>query len=138
MFCRTDAPITHPKQLLGKRVGAQQYCLAVNLWIRGILKEQYGVAPEDLQWVTTKEEGAGFNIPSELSVETLLGWDPEELLLEGEIDVLLSPTVPKRFRQGNPNIRRLFPDCHAEIDDYFRCTGIFPITHTVVMSEALW
>jgi 4,5-dihydroxyphthalate decarboxylase len=62
----------------------------------------------------------------------------EELLLNGEIDCLLSPSVPKTFQQGDPRIRRLFPNCRAEVEKYFRSTGIFPITHTLVMGETLW
>lgn len=138
LFCRSDAPYKHPEELLGKRIGAGRYRLTVNLWARGILKEHYGVPPEACSWVTAEEEGAGFEIPRDISTRTLPGRNMEELLLNGEIDCLLSPVVPKAFQRGDPRMRRLFPDCRAEIAKYFRNTGIFPITHTVVMGEALW
>ena len=138
LFCRAESPYTHPSDLVGKRIGTMRYRLTVNLWMRGILQEHYGVVPEEFSWVTAEEEGAGFVPPSGVSVTILSGRDPEEMLFAGEIDALLWPEIPRAFRQGDPRIRRLFPDCKGEVEGYFRRTGIFPITHTVVMGEALW
>jgi len=138
LFCRAEAPYTNPKDLVGKRVGTMRYRLTVNLWMRGILKEHYGVGPEELAWVTIEEEGAGFAPPPGVVVTCLPGRDPVELLLSGEIDALLWPELPEAFRRGDPRIRRLFPDCRTEVEHYWNRTGIFPITHTMVMGEALW
>jgi 4,5-dihydroxyphthalate decarboxylase len=138
LFCRSDAPYTQPRDLVGKRVGSSRYRYTVNLWVRGILEEYYDVSPQELSWITAEEEGAGFALPLGISVKLLPGRNMEELLLSGEIDCLLSPSVPKTFQQGDPRIRRLFPNCRAEVEKYFRSTGILPITHTLVMGEALW
>ena len=138
LFCRADSPYTHPRDLVGKRIGTERYRLTVNLWVRGILKEHYGVRPEEILWVTAGEEGAGFTLPKEIPLTTLTDKNMEELLFSGEIDCLLWPVVPASFRRGDPRIRRLFPDAQAEFRDYVRTTGIYPITHTVVMGEALW
>src|SRR4030042_4282747 len=138
LFCRTEAPYTHPKDLVRKRIGTERYRLTINLWIRGVLAEYYGISPKELSWVTAEEEGAGFSVPPGVSVMTRPGADMEELLLEGEIDCLFSPVVPEAFRRGDPKIRRLFPNCKAEFEMYFSKTGIFPITHTVVMRKSLW
>ena len=138
LFCRSDASFNDPGDLAGKRVGAPRYRYTVNLWLRGIIEEHYGVSPGDMSWITTDEEGAGYEIPAGISVERRSGCDLEELLIDGEIDCLFSPIVPPAFRRGDPRIRRLFPDCSREIARYFDSTGIFPITHTVVMGEALW
>ena len=138
IFCRAEAPYIHPHDLVGKRIGTERYRLTVNLWIRGILSEYYGITPKELSWVTADEEGAGFSFPPEVSVMTLPGANLEELLLKGEIDCLFSPVVPDAFRRGDPSIRRLFPNCKTEMENYFNKTGIFPITHAVVMRETLW
>ena len=45
--------------------------------------------------------------------------------------------MPASFQNHDPRIRRLFADCRAAVVDYFRKTNIFPITHVVVMREAL-
>jgi len=138
IFCRSDAAYAHPKDLVGRRVGIPRYRLTVALWIRGILKEYYDVAPENLLWVTTAEEGAGFRLPPDVSVTRLAGANVEELLLRGEVDALFSAVIPDAFRRGDPRIRRLFPDCRTEVEGYFRSTQIFPITHTIVMGESLY
>lgn len=38
---------------------------------------------------------------------------------------------------GDPRIRRVCADCRVAVGDYFHATGIFPITHTMVVHERL-
>jgi 4,5-dihydroxyphthalate decarboxylase len=45
-----------PKQLAGQRVGVRAYSQTTGLWVRGVLKEDYGVESDQITWVTT--EGA--------------------------------------------------------------------------------
>ena len=59
------------------------------------------------------------------------------MLLEGEVDALISPNVPNFFRAGDPRIRRVFEPCRPAVEQYFAATGIFPITHTLVVREEL-
>jgi 4,5-dihydroxyphthalate decarboxylase len=138
LFCRSDDAYVTPKDLIGKRIGATRYRWTINLWVRGILQEHYGIHPNEFVWVTTEEEGADFEVPTDISLVQRLGSDIEDLLLKGEVDALLLPTPAKLFQKQDPRIRRLFPDCLSEIRTHFQKTNIFPITHTVVMSEALW
>ena len=81
-------------------------------------------------------EGAGFEIPANVKL-TLANADVEQLLLDGKIDAIIAPNVPKSFRAGDPRIKRLFPRSREAIQDYFDKTRIFPITHTVVVREDL-
>lgn len=136
IYCRSNSGITEPKDLIGKRVGMDRYRLTVGLWARGILQEHHGVRADELHWFTGEPEGAGFDVPAGIKL-TLTNADPEQLLLDGEIDALISPNVPNSFRKGDPRIRRLFPRCRESIQDYFDNTGIFPITHTVVVRKEL-
>jgi 4,5-dihydroxyphthalate decarboxylase len=138
IFCRTDSPYTQPKDLVGKRIGTRMYRSTINFWIRGILSEHYGIDPKELLWVTTWEEGAEFPLPPGISVTIRSGANMGELLLNGEVDCLFTPVFPEAYRRGDPRIRRLFPNCKAEFEMYFRKTGIFPITHTIVMNKTLW
>lgn len=45
-----------PRDLIGKRVGVRAYSQTTGLWVRGVLKEEFGVESGDITWVTT--EGA--------------------------------------------------------------------------------
>jgi 4,5-dihydroxyphthalate decarboxylase len=72
--------------------------------------------PEDVQ-VTPCPEG-----------RTLSG-----MLVTGEIDALYTPRVPRPYLEGDPRVRRLFPDVRAAEESYFRQTRIFPIMHVVAV-----
>lgn len=136
IYCRADSGIETPRDLIGKRVGMDLYRLTVGLWTRGILKERHGVAPQQIKWFTSAPEGAGFEVPSDVSV-TVANEDVEQMLLRGDLDAVIAPNVPKSFRAGDRRIRRLFQPCRPVIEQYFADTGMFPITHTVVVGEAL-
>ena len=137
-FCRADAPYTHPSELIGKRVASIGYRYTVNLWLRGIFKDHYGLTPEQVTWVTGAAEDAGYVVPKGITVEIVPGRTPGELLLSGEVDAVIGPEAPEEYLTGDPRIRRLFMDARGECARFFRDTGIFPMTHTVVMSEASW
>ena len=137
LYCRADAPYTHPGELKGKRIGSPAYRYTVNLWLRGMLAEHYGLRPEDMAWVTNEEEINGYRVPAGIDVTVVPGTGPGKLLIDGEIDAIMSPEPPPEYTAGDPRIRRLFPDARAEQLAYFRKTGIYPITHTVVMHREL-
>ncbi|MFI6347118.1 hypothetical protein [Streptomyces sp. NPDC050560] len=44
-----------PADLAGERVAVRAYSQTTGLWVRGILQEEFGVAAEDVTWVTTEE-----------------------------------------------------------------------------------
>jgi 4,5-dihydroxyphthalate decarboxylase len=113
-----------------------RYRLTVGLWARGILQERHGVMPNQIAWFTSEPEEAGFEVPPDIRV-TMAEKDVEEMLLRGEVDAVIAPNVPKCFQAGDPRIRRLFEPCRPAVEQYFAETGIFPITHTVVVREEL-
>jgi len=136
IFCAADSGIDRPEDLRGKRIGMDQYRLTVGLWARGILQEHYGVKPQDCLWATSEPEGAGFQPPAGVQI-TIMNEPMEGVLLRGEIDALIPPNVPPSFRAHNPGIRRVLSDPRAAVNDYFRTTGIFPITHALVIGQRL-
>jgi 4,5-dihydroxyphthalate decarboxylase len=50
-----EAPPIGPRDLTGRRVGVRSYGQTTGLWVRGWLKEEYGVAAGDITWVTTED-----------------------------------------------------------------------------------
>jgi 4,5-dihydroxyphthalate decarboxylase len=89
-----------------------------------------------VDWFAGEPEGAGFEVPAGVKL-TMAGKDAEQMLLDGDIDALISPNVPEAFRAGDPRIQRLFPNTREVVEAYFDRTQIFAITHTVVVSESL-
>ena len=137
MFCRADAPYMSPRDLVGKRVAVPGYRYTVNLWLRGILQDVYGVSPDQIHWVTGEREGAGYVIPPGIDVTLREGQHPETLLRNGEVDAVFSPEILPAIQQAEPWVRRLFPDAEAELAQYVKSSGILPITHTMVVGTAL-
>jgi 4,5-dihydroxyphthalate decarboxylase len=136
IFCSASSGIEEPADLKGKKIGMDEYRLTVGLWARGILKEYYGVRPQDCSWVTSEPERAGFQPPSGVSI-TVVNQPTETLLLRGEIDALIPPNIPPSFKSKDPRIRRVIKNPRAVVNEYFGETKIFPITHTLVVRQQL-
>jgi 4,5-dihydroxyphthalate decarboxylase len=137
IFCAASSGIEGPEDLKGKKIGMDEYRLTVGLWARGILKEYHGVQPEECEWFTSAPEQAGYHPPAGVNI-TVVDEPTEALLLRGEIDALIPPNIVPSFRANDPRIRRVFKDPRATVNEYFRRTGIFPITHTLVVRQSLF
>jgi 4,5-dihydroxyphthalate decarboxylase len=66
LWVRADAEIHSPHDLEGKRMGAAEWQLTANLWIRGFLKDDYGIQSSDLRWYLggLYQPGRVENLPS--------------------------------------------------------------------------
>ncbi|MEU6494136.1 ABC transporter substrate-binding protein [Streptomyces sp. NPDC046984] len=145
LYCHTDAGISAPEDLRGKRIGTPEYQLTACVWMRGILADRYGVPFDSVSHLTGGQETpgriekAGVELPDSLRISRI----PEdrtlaEMLAEGEIDALCTPRVPSPFVAGDPRVRRVFPDVVAAEKDYYADTGIFPIMHVVVIRRDVY
>ena len=144
IFVRADAGINTPGDLRGRRVGTPGYSSTSLTWIRGILDDEYGVKPSDMEWVVSlKDSSAGESgkasaqenlIPDDVTVVSgKPGMDESELLLAGEVDALIHAATPAAYLQGDERISRLFPDVRKVESDYYQRTGIFPIMHALAI-----
>ncbi|OIJ64021.1 hypothetical protein WN71_031555 [Streptomyces mangrovisoli] len=50
-----DGPELDVRRLAGRRIGVRSYGQTTGLWVRGILREDYGVEASDVTWVTTED-----------------------------------------------------------------------------------
>jgi 4,5-dihydroxyphthalate decarboxylase len=137
VFVRAESKITKPRDLVGKRIGACGYRYTVNLWLRGLFAEHYGLKPEDTVWVTAETENNGYVTPKGVTIELRPESDPVENLKTGVVDAIYCTGIPEAFEKGEPWIRRLFPDTAGEMRSFIRRTGIMPITHAFVMKKQL-
>jgi 4,5-dihydroxyphthalate decarboxylase len=145
IYVRSGAAIEIPQDLRGKRVGTTQYGATAIVTIKGMLADEYGVAPSDMGWfvggLTAPAERPliPLNLPHNIELQFLPeGETLEAMLAAGELDALFSIYFPKLFLQGSPSIARLFPDFKAVEQDYYRRTGIFPIMHVVVIKKDVY
>jgi 4,5-dihydroxyphthalate decarboxylase len=139
IWIHTQAGIERPEDLKGKKIGIADYSMTALLFVRGLLKHQYGVAPEDVLWFRRRSEHVAIDIPAGIRIDNI-GKDEtlDDLLEAGKLDALAVTSPPRAFVRGLPLVRRLFPDSRAVEAAYYRKTGIFPIMHMIVLRRALW
>jgi 4,5-dihydroxyphthalate decarboxylase len=153
IYVRKDAKIASPADLKGKRVGVPEYVQTSALWTRGILENEFGIAPKDMTFFMERvparsHAGAiGFKAPPGVCINHI---PPEKsigsMMLSGELDACMS----YNRRHGDlidrsdadldnhPDIGPLFPDSAAEAVRYYKKTGIYPINHGMVVKRAVF
>lgn len=139
IFVNTSAGIDKPADLVGKRMGVSLYMNTAAMWVRGILEEEYGVAFNQMTWVTDlPEEVSDWKPPEGLRIERRApGKSLDELLVAGDIDAVIFPIALPSIRKGDPRVRRLFPNYKELEMDFYRRTQLFPIMHTVVIKNSV-
>jgi 4,5-dihydroxyphthalate decarboxylase len=138
LFVNAKAGIREPKDLIGKKVGGTNFQPASNIWMRGILEDEYGLPHRQVTWVVERSEDVAFTPPKDLRIEMIPpGKKLDVMLAEGEIPAMLSPDIPRLFLAGDKRIVRMFPN-YKEIElAYFRKTGIFPIMHVTTIKQEI-
>ena len=133
VLVRRDDPIETVAELAGRRVGIPEYTMTAGVWCRGLLNDEYGLHWSQVHWHASP--AVRFPPPSAVTVAALSG-DIEDALADGEIDALVLPTsrdalLPASARRFRP----LIEDWREVEADYFTRTGIFPISHVVVVDR---
>jgi 4,5-dihydroxyphthalate decarboxylase len=122
-----------PKDIEGRKVGVRTYTQTTALWIRGILRHEYGVDLDKVTWMTLGDGHlAEYNDPQNCQRLPADASIPQ-MMLNGELAAaLLGEDMPKDER-----VRTLVPDAHAAAKDWFQRSGIVPINHMFVVHETL-
>ena len=128
---RRDGALTDLRSLKGKRVGVPDYSMTAAVWVRGLLRAEYGVEHRTITWVTQRKQR--LPIPPDARIE-FTDQNLEALLEQGAIDASLAPAprdaaLPAHARK----LRTVLPDAEQAERDYLRRTGIYPIMHCVVI-----
>ena len=145
MYICAEKGIEKPEDLRGGRIGVPEYAMTASVWMRGVLHHEYGVAPDEVTWVSGGQEKPGrkdrvdLDLPASIRLESLPeGQTLTRAVCEGGIDALFCPHVPSAFTAGDPRIRLLFPDSRSVEQDYYRRTGLFHIMHTFVIRRDVY
>lgn len=145
IFVNRRAGIAAPADLAGKRIGVQEYRQTAAVWIRGLLREEFGVDLSGVRWMeggvdVSRRPDADMDLrPSTAtSIEEIApGETLSDMLGRGEIDALIGARRPSALGT-HADVARLIPDFRAVERDYYERTGIFPIMHTLVMRDDLY
>ena len=122
-----------PTDLIGKRIGSGSMGAAANYWMRAYL-EDAGVPMSSVTWVIDREDGASKAARADVKIERVpKGKSTEQMLLEGEIEGMISPSINRMIDENDPRVGRLWPHYKDVETDYYRRSGFFPIMHVTTI-----
>ncbi|WP_077035392.1 hypothetical protein [Pelomonas sp. KK5] len=134
VYNRRHRPGLTVKDLAGARVGVRAYTQTTGMWLRGILDETYGIAPEAVRWTTF--EGAHleeYQDPAFVSRAPAGGKGMLQMLIDGELDAAIFGNDLPRHEDIGPVIAD-----HAEADQRWLAThGFVPINHVLTIPTAV-
>lgn len=119
------------EDLAGKRVGVRAYTVTTGVWVRGILKEQYGVDLSKVKWVTFEDPHlAEYTDPPEIE-RAPAGKAIAQMLLDGELDAaIVGDKMP------DARLKQLIADNEAAAKAWADKNGQ-PINHLMVIRSDL-
>lgn len=139
LYVRDRGDIASPADLRGRRIGVPEWAQTASVYSRGWLSHDQGVALADIEWVQAgvnqagRREKVAVRVPDHVRYRPAPGKSLTGMLLDGEIDAVLSARPPAPPPGRETEIVRLFSDVESAERDYFARSGIFPIMHLIVM-----
>jgi len=132
LICRRDSPVRGPADLVGKRIGVRAWSQTTGVWVRGILRDEYGIAPDAMTWITEEDAHVQEFTDPPFVQRIEAGQSLPGMLLAGEIDaaVALGGVDPAR-------VRTVIADADTVAAEWSRRTGVHPINHVVVVKDSL-
>lgn len=128
----TKAGVSSPKDLEGKKVGVRGWTVTTGVWVRGILKDGYGVDIDKITWVLSGDEHvAEYQYPSNV-VPAPEGSDLAKMLVDGEIAAGIGVG-----QTDSEDVKPLIANGRDAAVQYFKDKGVYPINHTVVVKDEL-
>ena len=138
MYCRADSPVRHPSELAGKSATVHRYNATTPVWLKGILQNEFGVKPKDIDWYVAEPDIAEESLrppPAEVRVNFIPSPRTREHAVEmverGEIEAALEPY----HLHDNPKMRYLLPDFRQAEEAFFRRTGAYTVNHLFALRE---
>ena len=126
--------------LRGRRVEVTgSYWTVQGVWHRGILEDEYGITPQEIDWYhVLRDPDPRMEVPEGIS-RTVVGggrhgYPGGALVVEGMCHALLTgavPTLPE-IRRG---LRHLIPDAYKVQREWHQRTGLHPIEHLIVVRD---
>ena len=142
-YVNKKSKIKTAEDLKGRKVGSPEWAHTAAVYMRGWLKDEHGVGLNDVHWYQAGANEAGriekveLNIPAGVTVTRITDRSLSDMLAAGDIDCALIARPPDCFRQGHPDVVRLFPDYWAMEEAYYRRTKVWPIMHVIVMQKSV-
>jgi 4,5-dihydroxyphthalate decarboxylase len=144
IYINSKSGIASASDLKGRKVGIPQWSQTATVYVRGFLQHHAGVALSAIKWIQAGVDDAGrqdpvkLRLPAGVIIESFPDRTLGQMLVEGEIDAIITARPPRCFMEGGPGVRRLYPNYREDEERYFARTGIFPIMHVIAMKRSVY
>jgi 4,5-dihydroxyphthalate decarboxylase len=120
-----------PKDIEGRHVGVRTYAQTTGLWVRGILKHEYGVDIDSVTWMTADDAHLAEHVDPQNCERIAPGEKIDRMLSEGRLAAaVLGDKLPA-------DLLPLIPDPYAAAEAWSRKTGVQPLNHLFVVRAEL-
>jgi 4,5-dihydroxyphthalate decarboxylase len=118
-----------PDELAGRRVGVRAYSQTTGLWLRGDLQEIYGLAPDQVRWVTFEDAHVASYRDPPWTERAASPSDMLAMLRDGRLDAaIFGNDLP-----SGSDLATVFPDPEAAGRAFLARHGATPVNHMVVV-----
>jgi 4,5-dihydroxyphthalate decarboxylase len=141
-YVNRNKGIKSAKDLRGKRIGVPEWAHTAAVYMRGWLMHEGGIALANIDWVQagTNEKGrvekVELTLPKGVKLTSMPDKTLSGMIASGELDCVIIARPPDCFREGHPDVVRLFPDFEAMEQDYYKNTGVYPIMHVIALRKS--
>jgi 4,5-dihydroxyphthalate decarboxylase len=135
-YVRRDSGLRSIGELAGRRVAVDAWPNSGNTWSRALMREE-GVPVDRVRWLVGRVHEHDAPPPADaLPPGVERARRPlRDLLLDGELDVLVWAWAPEGLYEPNGPFRRLIEDYRAAEQAHYRHTRLFPAHHLVVLKR---
>jgi 4,5-dihydroxyphthalate decarboxylase len=132
LVCPIDSNVRDPRDLDGKSVGVRAYAQTSGVWVRGVLKSEYGVNLDSILWGTMEDAHLPEYVDPPNTKRYTAPPTLRELMMRGEFAAIMGE------REVDPKgIRPVIPDATATAYDWIKRSGIHPINHILTVKNEI-
>jgi 4,5-dihydroxyphthalate decarboxylase len=132
LVCPLGSHMTGPRDLEGKKVGVRAYTQTSGVWVRGILKGEYGVHLERITWITMEDAHLPEFQDPPIAQRNDRPASLRQLMIGGDVAAIMGE------REVDPGgIRTVVPSAENAAKVWIERTGITPINHILTVRRAV-
>jgi 4,5-dihydroxyphthalate decarboxylase len=142
-YVNKNSGIKTVEDLRGKRIGSPEWAHSAAVYMRGWMHNDCGVKLQDVHWYQAGANASGriekvdLDLPEGVKLTRVGDKSLSEMLASGEIDCAIIARPPTCFLEGDPNIKRLFPNYLEMEEEYYARTSVWPIMHIIALKKHL-
>jgi 4,5-dihydroxyphthalate decarboxylase len=129
----SNGSIKGPADLKGKRIGVRAYSQTTGAWLRGIIAEEFGIAPQSIHWTTFEDPHVSEYSDPPFATRARSGSVLLDMLRAGELDAV----IVGNEKPTDPDLADVYPDAEEAGRQFARKHGFVPVNHVIVAKQSV-